>query len=435
MACKNFNITIEEKNTVDEVPIIMVDRGNCSFVTKVRNVQEAGGHLALIVNNNPLQHIEEVFMADDGKGIDLVIPGIMITYHEGEILKNFYRKNKDNPDVLNSIRLEVDFEMENRTNVVKLDLFVSSESEKFYEVLNDINTHLVDLKDLIDLNVYYISTLSYMNHNNHMGNLVELKDVKDCYASGRQCHYASGKFGVFDGRVFLDEDVRQKCILKYSKEKKDIEIYLNYMNNFYKNCVNATNFFTNNVKSSNFNADCSSKVMLENKLPVDMISQCYFNSFNITEQIKEKVNKNKNLNNFDNKEIEEIKIYAENILLENDKKKKMDNLISFLPAINVNNRNFWGSWTKDNIIEDICASFLKKPQICYDEGYFKNDDSGYSFKSMFMLYLVLMITNLIIFLICRKMIRRNIVERIESTDINHKINTVVTSYLALRDNK
>ena len=81
------------------------------------------------------------------------------------------------------------------------------------------------------------------------------------------------------------------------------------------------------------------------------------------------------------------------------------------------------------------ASFLKKPQICYDEGYFKNDDTGYSFKSMFILYLVIIITNLIIFLICKKMIRRNIVERIESTDINHKINTVVTSYLALRDNK
>jgi len=106
-----------------------------------------------------------------------------------------------------------------------------------------------------------------------------------------------------------------------------------------------------------------------------------------------------------------------------------------LPAINLNNRIFLLSWTKYNIIEDIFAAFLKKPEICYDEGYFKKNETGYSFKSIFLLYFVIMITNLIIFLVCRKLIRRRIVERIESTDINHKINTVVTSYLALRDNK
>lgn len=31
-----------------ELPIVLIDRGNCSFVTKVRNVEKAGGSVALI---------------------------------------------------------------------------------------------------------------------------------------------------------------------------------------------------------------------------------------------------------------------------------------------------------------------------------------------------------------------------------------------------
>lgn len=407
MACKSLNMTIAEKNIVDEVPIIMVDRGNCSFVTKVRNVQDAGGHLALIVNNDPTEKIEDIFMADDGRGRDLVIPGVMITYEEGEILKNYYKQNKENKEILDSIRLEIDFEMENRTNIVKLDFFVNSDNEKFYKVISDLYYHLTELQEFIDLNVYYISHPSYSNQKG------ELKDIKNCYASGKQCHHP-GKFGVKNGRDFLDEDIRQKCILNYAKEKKDIEIYLTYVNEFYEKCVNNTNF----------SEQCGSNIIQEHDLSSSEINKCIENSFDITEAIKAK-EKSDNLS---------YKILAINTLLENDNNKKAENMISFLPAINVNNRNFWGSWTRDNIIEDICAAFVKKPTICYEEGYFE-ESSGYSFGSMFFLYIVIVLVNVLIFLICRKLIKNRIVERIESTDINHKINTVVTSYLALRDTK
>lgn len=408
MACKPLNMTIDKEYNVDEVPIIMVDRGDCSFVTKVRNVQEAGGHLALIVNNDKHERIEDIFMADDGRGRDLVIPGVMITYQKGEILKNFYKENKNNKEILDSIRLEIDFEMENRTNIVKVDLFTNSESEKFYKVIADLYNHLVKMEEFLDLNIYYISHPSYSEYLN----VNELKDVKDCYGSGLQCHHP-GKFGVENGRVFLDEDIKQKCILNYAKEKKEILIYLSYIDEFYKHCV----------LTEKFSAECSEKVISENDLPSDKINKCIRDSFEVTNEVKLKTSNS-----------EEYKIYAKNNLLEQDIKKKDENMVSYLPAINVNNRNFWGSWTMDNIVEDICSAFLKKPEICYDEGYF-NKPTTLSFKSYLMLYFVLAIVNLLLFLICRYFIRRRIVERIESTDINHKINTVVTSYLALRDNK
>lgn len=406
MACKPFNMTIPEKNIVDEVPIIMVDRGNCSFVTKVRNVQEAGGHLALIVNNDPTERIEDIFMADDGRGRDLVIPGVMITYQEGEILKDYYKKNKDNQEVLDSIRLEIDFEMENRTNIVKLDFFVDSGNKKYYKVISDLYTHLIELKEFIDLNVYYISHPSYNNENGI------LRDVSNCYGAGKQCHNPGF---VNDGRRVLDEDIMQKCILNHSKEKNDIGIYLNYITNFYSKCVNMTNF----------NLECGATIMFENNIDSQEINKCYHDSFLVTDAVRAK---QKEFSGSD------FKVFSVNKILSDDTNKKSENLISLLPAINVNNRNFWGSWTKDNIIEDICAAFLKKPEICYNEGYFKKS-SGITFMDMFMLYVVIVCVNLALFFICRSFIKKRIVERIESTDINHKINTVVTSYLALRDNK
>ena len=93
-----------------------------------------------------------------------------------------------------------------------------------------------------------------------------------------------------------------------------------------------------------------------------------------------------------------------------------------------------GSWRADNVFEAICAGFKKKPEVCYIEGAFKRE-SGLGAFSIFLIVLLIIAINATIFYFCRNYIKRKIIERIESTDINHKINTVVTSYLALRDNK
>jgi hypothetical protein len=384
----------------------LIDRGNCSFVTKVRNVQQAGGHIALIINNNPYEDVNDVIMVDDGRGRDLVIPGVLITQQQGEKIKQFYNENKLFPKILDDIRVEVDFEMENRTNIVKLDFFVTSFNENFYNLINEISSHFKEIKELIDLNIFYISHSSY--------NFAEgyYRDIPNCYGSGLHCHHP-GKFNVNDGRIFLKEDINQKCILNYSKEIKNIGLYLDYLNNFYIDCANKTNF----------NPECSAIVAEKIGLPLDKINKCFHDSFDINSLEKY----DKNLMKFFN-------IYSKNLLLTNDDRKKSQNFISFIPSLMINNRNFWGSWTLENIFEAICSVFQKKPQICYDEGYFKSKFSISKF-SIFLLIILVIAINIFIFILCKNFIKKRIVERIESTDINHKINTVVTSYLALRESK
>lgn len=110
MACKPITtILIESNPKVDRAPIIMVDRGECHFTRKVKNVESIGGHIALIVNKATAPFsASNTIMSDDGTGKDITIPGVLIDYNIGEIFKEFYRNNL-NKDII----LEFEFEMVN----------------------------------------------------------------------------------------------------------------------------------------------------------------------------------------------------------------------------------------------------------------------------------------------------------------------------------
>jgi extracellular elastinolytic metalloproteinase len=60
----------------------LVDRGTCSFVTKVRNIEKAGGSLAVIIDNTN-EDVKNVIMSDDGTGTGIRIPAMLIGKKEG----------------------------------------------------------------------------------------------------------------------------------------------------------------------------------------------------------------------------------------------------------------------------------------------------------------------------------------------------------------
>lgn len=108
-ACQPLTgIKIHPETNLDRSPIILVDRGSCSFVTKTRNVQAIGGHLALIINNVP-GPIENELMNDDGTGSDILIPAVLISKEDGDIIKRFLMDNKNDNSVLSNIAVSVEF--------------------------------------------------------------------------------------------------------------------------------------------------------------------------------------------------------------------------------------------------------------------------------------------------------------------------------------
>jgi len=110
-ACKPLpSHTIDFWSTPDHYPIVMVDRGNCTFVTKARNVQIVGGLFALIINNND-DDIDKIILSDDGTGSDIYIPTVLISKKDGERLKKFMLENRNSPTLLRNIILSIEFSM------------------------------------------------------------------------------------------------------------------------------------------------------------------------------------------------------------------------------------------------------------------------------------------------------------------------------------
>ncbi len=109
-ACKPLSGYHENfENKVERFPIIMIDRGNCTFVTKTRNVQNLGGSLALIINYND-ENIDNILMMDDGTSSDIYIPTIIISKSDGEIIKKYMMENINKTDI-NNIIMNIEFEM------------------------------------------------------------------------------------------------------------------------------------------------------------------------------------------------------------------------------------------------------------------------------------------------------------------------------------
>ena len=65
--------------------IVVVERGECSFVTKVRNAERAGASL-LVVADHQEEEVKNVIMGDDGTGTGIRIPSMLISKKDGEIL-------------------------------------------------------------------------------------------------------------------------------------------------------------------------------------------------------------------------------------------------------------------------------------------------------------------------------------------------------------
>ena len=60
-----------------ELPMILLDRGSCTFVTKVRNVEKTGANVALI-GDTKSENSEIYIMSDDGSGHTIEIPSFFI---------------------------------------------------------------------------------------------------------------------------------------------------------------------------------------------------------------------------------------------------------------------------------------------------------------------------------------------------------------------
>jgi len=399
--CEKFNKYTEENPVVGESPFIIVKKGLCSATEKVRNIEEAGGHAAIIINDKN-EPPEKMFLADDGHGGDISIPAVLISLSDGQKLIEYYSTHLH--DKSNRIRLEIYFAVEKSDNTVKYDIWFTPDQINVYTFLKDFERYQKLLGDYATLGVHYI-TYPYFSYNPNSNTPVD-----DCLGSGLYC-VRPGNI-ITDGSLIALESIRQKCIYRYTYENKENTIskdyFWNYMTTFYEKCIS---------DKDNYNKLCSANTLSLVKIPITDIEKCIEDSFIGTSYEKQKDNYKKVLKN---------KILDE----EYEIRKKY--YISRVPTLTINGRLYDGSWRPEYIFDALCASLNKKPKVCFTEGT-QSEVSGFSGPAVFVIILVVLAINIILFIICKNFIRKKIIDRIQSTDIDSKIDTVVNSYLALRD--
>ena len=399
--CEKFNKYTEENPIVGDSPFIIVKTGKCSATEKVRNIEEAGGHAAIIVNDKD-EAPEKMFLADDGHGGDISIPAVLVSLTDGQKLIYYYSNHPH--DKSHRIRLEIQFILEKSDNTVKYDIWFTPDQKNVYTFLKDFERYQKLLGEKAILGVHYI-TYPYFSYDPNSN-----KPIEDCLGSGLYC-VRPGNLGISDGSLIALESIKQKCIYKEVYESKgraiSKEIFWNYMTNFYEKCI---------LEKKNFNEKCSDNAIYLSGIDKRDIEKCVFDSFIGT--------------SYDKQRDDYIKILKNKILDEEYEIRKR-NYITRVPSLTINGRLYDGSWRPEYVFDALCASLIKKPHVCYTEGTLR--EGGFSGPSVFIIILIVLAINIILFILCKNYIKKKIYDRIQSTDINSKIDTVVNSYIALRD--
>ncbi|CAD8171963.1 unnamed protein product [Paramecium octaurelia] len=384
-ACTEINQTVKSN-------FVLIKRGACSFVTKVRHAQKAGYQLA-IIEDDKAEIIENITMSDDGTGYGLQIPSIFISKSDGEILTKYLRIPKVNSEA-DQVQLLIKFDVRQQENVDALFAF-SITSGETYKFLREFQPYYEKLK-----NEKFNFTLLYPLYQ-IIGTPDRPIDYKNCISYGKYCSPDPDGRGVGTGRMIVQETLRQLCIFNQSKD-----LWFDYMQSFRDNCTSAQEF-----------EGCSPKVQLEVGIDNQKVEKC------IRDQQSIRIFEVQN----------EIFNYKDNKILDDQLKLWNTAGVQELPGIIINHQDYLGKVTGANVFLDICYSFETPPESCgtYVDGYiFQTDSSTNLYLTIAIIIIVMVTFFVLLFCVYTKLIRKEFKESSQS-----QVNEMVTQYIQFYESK
>jgi len=117
--------------------ILLVDRGECTFVTKVRNAERSGASLVVVIDN-VYENITNVIMGDDGTGTGIRIPSMLIGKDDGKILREFAKKKI-------GATLSAEFAVKALMDKVEIELWFSSNNQEALTFIKEFDEYASQL--------------------------------------------------------------------------------------------------------------------------------------------------------------------------------------------------------------------------------------------------------------------------------------------------
>ncbi|XXQ35525.1 PA domain-containing protein [Plasmodiophora brassicae] len=213
-------------NNPNHNPIVyMFERGGCTFVTKVRHAQDAGATAVIVKNDGdgPLPH-----MSNDGSGMSIVIPSMIIKKSAGDKITNWAEQH---PDAFIEVSIEYGLP---ESDVVDYRLWTSSMDPQAFEFklnFRDIAKAL-EKKARFDVRYFFVSGKSYgCDKGDVCGN--------QCTNSGKYCAVDPDhdlNEGVSGAQV-VQENLREMCIFQQAKSGQKEYLWWAYVNEFRTKCA------------------------------------------------------------------------------------------------------------------------------------------------------------------------------------------------------
>lgn len=186
------------------INIIMVRRGECSFVTKVKVARGKGAHAVIIVDREDSSltshDLQNIIVADDGFGGRIRIPSILISKYDGESLMAA-AKHED-------VVVELSWDIP-RGEVVALDLWMNSAAEDSQNFLKHFAESRKTLNEVVKFTPHYHVFSADPALSGYSGLCSD--------SSARYCAEDPDGAGPVSGKDILEEDVRQLCMHEITK--------------------------------------------------------------------------------------------------------------------------------------------------------------------------------------------------------------------------
>ena len=199
-ACDELDESQVKLDRSDDItPFMIAYRGECSFVQKVRNMENIGVAVAIIIDNRP-EMIDEILMSDDGTCGGIRIPSMLIGENDGKKLVDWY--TNASVDERASLVLMSEFVMPVHENV-NVDFWFTSSSDRAIDFLEDFQKIEKQLGDKMEFKPRYV----FWECTNCDAKYLE----NDCFGGGKYCAVESSN-GNIKGRDIVLEDLRQICL-------------------------------------------------------------------------------------------------------------------------------------------------------------------------------------------------------------------------------
>ncbi|CAD8096846.1 unnamed protein product [Paramecium sonneborni] len=384
-ACSEINSTVKSH-------FVLIKRGNCSFVTKVRHAQNAGYQLA-IIEDNKAEIIDNITMSDDGTGYGLQIPSIFISKSDGQILTKYLTIPKANLEV-DQVQLIIKFDVRQQERVEAL-FALSIPSGETYKFIREFQPYYEKLKnEKFNFTILYPVYQIVSRPNKPI-------EYQNCISYGKYCSQDPDGSGIATGNMIVEETLRQLCIFSQSIDK-----WFDYMLSFRDNCTTAQEYET-----------CSPKVQTEVGIDNQKVEKC------IRDQ---QVTNHLTIKN-------EQKSYKVNNLLEEQLTLWNAAGVQQLPGIIINYQDYLGQITGLNVFLDICYSFQTPPEVCgkhVDGLILQTDSSTNLYLTIAIILVVMIIFFVLLFCVYTKLIRKEFKESSQS-----QVNEMVTQYIQFYESK